>query len=140
VDPDQPIQFSSEKPRFLAPITKPRDYVDRPELAVHGEPECIGPAIVDGYAELANFQQTLRHKQSVEAARVARPLLAAEDRLKDAERRAKHAHHNLTGEFHVLRQMLARADRGGRKAPPAALVRLERIEATLDGVPLRNAA
>src|SRR3954470_3577138 len=98
------------KPRFLAPITKPRDYVDRPELAVHGEPECIGPAIVDGYAELANFQQTLRHKQSVEAARQERPLLAAEDRLKDAERRAKHAHHNLTGEFHVLRQMLARAD------------------------------
>jgi hypothetical protein len=35
------------KPRFLAPIGKPRDYVDRPELAVRDEPECIGPAILE---------------------------------------------------------------------------------------------
>lgn len=135
-----PTPISSEKPRFLAPITKPRDYVDRPELAVRHEPECIGPAIVDGYAELATFQQTLRHQQAVEAARELRPLLAAEDRIRDAERRAKYAHRNLSGEFHVMRKMLERAERGGRKAPASLLGRLERIEAALDGVPLDEAA
>jgi hypothetical protein len=124
------------KPRFLAPITKTRDYVDRPELAVWGEPECIGPAILNGYTESAHFHESLRHQQAVEAARVSRPLLAAEDRLLDAERRAKHAHRDMTSEFRVLRQMLTKAQRGGRQAPASALTKLEKIEADLDGVPL----
>jgi hypothetical protein len=122
------------KPRFLAPITKPRDYVDRPELGVWGEPECIGPAWVEGYAKIADFHRSQQHIKAVAAARVLRPLLAAEDRLRDAERRAKDAHRNLSHEFHVLRKMLERAEKGGRKAPASALTRLERIEASLDGV------
>lgn len=148
------------KPRFIAPQARQGDgagYLNEPirrnlpegldefELADHAarvkeatrpedEPECIGPAIVDGYAELAEFQHSLRHQQAVEAARQTRPLLEAEDRIRDAERRAKQSHRNLSGEFHVMRQMLQRAQKGGRKAPAGLIGRLERMEATLDGV------
>lgn len=104
------------------------------------EPEFVSDAICDGYAEVADFHRSQQHIKAVTAARVLRPLLDAEDRIRDAERRAKHAHRNLSSEFHVLRQMLGRAERGGRKTPPAALTRLERIEASLDGVELDKAA
>jgi hypothetical protein len=52
------------KPRFLAPLGKPRDYVDRPELAVPREPECVGPAILDSYAESAQFQRSQQHART----------------------------------------------------------------------------
>lgn len=139
-------EITTDQPLFLAPMGRPGDpvnqdrdrlgYVTKPQLAMRHEPECVGPAIVNGYAELADFQHTLRHQAAVEAAREARPLLKAEDRLKDAQRRAKQAHRNLSGEFHILERMLARAARGGRKPPAAALRRLENIEADLDGLPL----
>lgn len=127
--------MNEPRPRFLAPITQPRDYVDRPELAVRHEPECIGPAIIDGYAELANYQQTLRHQQAVQQARELRPQLDPADRIRDATRRAKHAHHNLTGELHTMQLMLDRATRGGRHIPAGLISRLEHVEATLDGIP-----
>lgn len=166
MDQEPRTQITGEKPLFLAPQARQGDgsgYLNEPlrrklpegldefELADHAarareatrpedEPECVGPAIVDGYAELADFQHTLRHKASVEAARQARPLLDAEDRIRDAERRAKHAHRNLSHEFHLLRLMLERAERGGRQTPESAIRKLERIEATLDGVSLKEAA
>lgn len=143
-------EITTDQPLFLAPMGRPGDainqdrdrlgYVTKPQLAMRDEPECVGPAIVNGYAELADFQHTLRHKASVEAARQARPLLEAEDRIRDAERRAKHAHRNLSHEFHLLRLMLDRAERGGRRTPESAIRKLARIEATLDGVPLDEAA
>ena len=98
------------------------------------EPECISGAIVDGYTELAQFQHSIRHQQAVEAARQTRPLLEAEDRIRDAERRAKQSHRNLSSEFHVMRKMLERAEKGGRKAPASLISRLERVEASLDGI------
>ena len=99
------------------------------------EPEAISPAILNGYTESAHFHQTIRHQQSVAEARKIRPLLKAEDRLVDAMRRAKQAHRSdLSHEFHVLKLMLERAEKGGRKPPAPALARLERVEASLDGV------
>jgi hypothetical protein len=52
------------KPRFLAPLGKPRDYVDRPELAVPREPECVGPAILDSYAESNAFKHSQQHQRN----------------------------------------------------------------------------
>ena len=129
--------MSDNKPRFLAPLGKPRDYVDRPELSVRDEPECIGPAIVDGYAEIAAFHRSHQHTLDVMAMRQMRPLLRAEDRLKDAERRAKQARRrDLKGEFVALRGMLSRFQRGGEEPKPGSSVlnRLERVEAKLDGL------
>lgn len=122
------------KPRFLAPMGKPRDYVDNPALGVFGEPECIGPAIVDGYAEVALFHRTLQHARDVEAAQVLRPTLAAEDRLKDIRRRAKHSSVDLSHELHILEREIRKAQMRGQDVPVRVLERLEKLEGLLDGI------
>lgn len=122
------------KPRFLAPMGKPRDYVDNPALGVFGEPECIGPAIVDGYAEVALFHRTLQHARDVEVAQQLRPTLAAEDRLKDIRRRAKHSHVDLSHETHIMERDLERARLRSQPAPARVVVRLEKLEGLLDGI------
>lgn len=122
------------KPRFLAPLGKPRDYVDRPELAVFGEPECIGPAILDSYAESNAFRFAQQHAVDVAAAQGLRPQLAAEDRLKDIHRRAKYAHVDLSHEIHIMGRDLEKARKRGREAPVHTLERLERVEGLLDGI------
>src|SRR4051794_20813641 len=94
------------KPRFLAPIGKPRDYVDRPELAVHGEPECIGPAILDSYAESNAFRHSQQHAADVLAAQKLRPLLPPDDRVRDIQRRAKYAHVDMSHEVHLMQRDL----------------------------------
>lgn len=122
------------KPRFLAPLGKPRDYVDRPELAVFGEPECIGPAILDSYAESNAFRFAQQHLVDVAAAQQLRPLLACEDRVKDIRRRAKYAHVDLSHETHLMERDLEKARNRGQKAPARVVVRLERLEGLLDGI------
>jgi hypothetical protein len=102
-------------------------------LTLRDEPEAIGRAIVDAYGELAAYHQSVRYRQAVEQARIARQALDPEDRLVDAMARARRAHLNLSGEFHVLRKMLERLRRGGRKLD-TFVKRLERIEARLDGI------
>jgi hypothetical protein len=47
---------------------------------------------------------------------------------------------DMSGEFHAIGQMLKRAKDGGRKEPNAAIRRLERVEAKLDGEPDKWAA
>jgi hypothetical protein len=96
------------------------------------EPECIGPAILDSYAEGNEFRFAQQHTADVLAARVLRPLLRAEDRLRDAERRAKYAkRRDLNGEFLALRGMLERELRACIEPKPESAVvrRLERVEA-----------
>jgi hypothetical protein len=126
------------KPRFLAAGGRQGDghgYASHPAFGMRGEPECVGPAILDSYAESARFYESVRHRQAVEAARLARPLLAAEDRIRDAERRAKAAHIDLRSEFRLLRDMVGRDRRGGRSPSAKALGRIERVECRLDGLP-----
>ena len=125
---------SQEKPRFLAPLGKPRDYVDRPEIAVFGEPECIGPAIVDGYASIAAFHRTQQHALHVAEAQQARPLLKAEDRLRDLKRRAKHSHVDISHELHIMQRDVDKARLRGQPVPERVLTRCERLEGTLDGL------
>lgn len=128
-----------EKPLFLAPGGRSGDghgYANVPYMAMSHEPECVGPAILDGYREAASFHRTQQHVLAVTQARVARPQLHPAARITDIERRAKDAHRNLTGELHVMRQILQRAQRGNRKPPQALITRIERAEASLDGVPL----
>lgn len=122
------------KPRFLAPLGKPRDYVDNPALAVFGEPECIGPAILDSYAESNAFRFSQQHAVDVAAAQSLRPQLAAEDRLRDIHRRAKHAHVDLSHEIHIMNRDLEKSRKRGQGAPVHTLERLERVEGLLDGI------
>jgi hypothetical protein len=122
------------KPRFLAPLGKPRDYVDRPELAVPREPECIGPAILDSYAESNAFRFAQQHALDVAAAQELRPQLACEDRLKDIRRRAKHAHVDLSHETHLMERDLEKARKRGQPAPKRVVARLEKLEGLLDGI------
>jgi hypothetical protein len=72
-----------------------------------------------------------------------RPLLRAEDRLRDAERRAKYAkRRDLKGEFLALKGMLARYTRNDDEPKPGSSVlrrlRVLRVdgleEAKLDGL------
>jgi hypothetical protein len=139
--PDQPeAQPTHEKPLFLAPkarVGDGRGYVNRPEMAMRQEPECIGPAILDSYAESNAFLHSQRHAADVLTQRQIRPLLRAEDRLKDAERRARQAkRRDLKGEFLALNGMLAhyRKTDGEPKPGSSVLNRLERVEAKLDGL------
>lgn len=130
------------KPRFLAPIGRAGElidderlgYVTKPELGVRGEPECIGPAILDGYAESNAFRFAQEHMAAVLAAQKTRPLLAADDRVRDIQRRAKYARVDLTHEVHLMRRDLDRAKAGNRKPPDRVLKRAEALEALLDGI------
>lgn len=100
------------------------------------EPESDSEALAD-YAKTAEFWRTQKHAAEVLAARETRPLLRAEDRLRDAERRAKQSRRrDLKGEFMALRGMLDRYRRTDQEPKPdSALVRrLENVEASLDGL------
>lgn len=161
-EPDAP-QPTSEKPIFLAPKAAAGNglgYRNEPlrhdlptgldefELADHAtrvheatrpedEPECVGPAILDSYVESNAFRYSQQHAADVLAMRQIRPLLLAEDRLRDAERRAKQSRRrDLKGEFLALRGMLERYRRADQEPKPDStlLCRLEGVEARLDGL------
>lgn len=178
------IPWTSEKSIFIAPAARGGDghgYLNQPlrhklpqgldEFALtdqaarvrearrpEDEPEAIGPSIVKGYTEVAQFQHSLQHHRDVESMRQLRKLLAAEDRLVDAMRRAKkHHRRDLSGEFRLAKQMAERARKGTHTeyverengslttssiapTPPRLERLLERIESELDGVPLEDAA
>ena len=96
------------------------------------EPESPGPAIVDAITDLARTYDRLRYLADLEQRAGIRKQLTIEQRMADAQRRAKQRHADISGELHVIRQMLKRARDGGRKDPPAVHERLARIEARLD--------
>lgn len=120
--------------RPLPEVADPADLVDKIASATHycDEPEAIGPDIVDAQTELARTYDRLRYEAEVELSQQTRKLLTIEQRMADAQRRAKLRHADISGEMHVVKQMLKRARKGGREDPPAALERVERIEARLD--------
>lgn len=122
------------KPRFLAPIGQPRDYVDRPAMGVHGEPECISDEIVDGYAAVALFHRSQQHALHVAEAVLVRPSLPPESRLSDIKRRAKHSHVNLSRETMIIGAEITRARTGNRHLPARILRRIENLEGLLDAV------
>ena len=155
-DPQHELPPTSQRRMFLAPraaagdghgyrynpVRKPRLHEQESEetlerirdaVSINDEPECVGPAILDGYQESARFYESLQHLAHVEAAQQARKLLSAEQRLLDAQSRAKRTHTDFSHEFHICRKMIDRAKAGGRKDPRAAIKVLEKVEAKLDG-------
>lgn len=118
------------KPRFLAPAARVGDghgYVDRPEMAMRDEPECVGPAIVNAQTELAEKYNALRHAAWVAQAQEDRAKLSVPHRIADVRRRAKARHIDMAHELHVTLKMYER----GNEA--AARARVEGLEAQLDG-------
>ena len=128
----KPRLHEQESPETLEKI--------RDAASINDEPECVGPAILDGYQESARFYESLRHLRDVEQAQQTRKLLTAEQRIKDAQARAKRTQTDFSHEFHICRKMIDRAKAGGRKEPPAAIRVLEKVEAALDGTHLGEAA
>jgi hypothetical protein len=125
--------MTEPRPRFLAPSARrpPRideslGFADSPHEGMRDEPECIGAAIVDAYADLHRTYDQLRHNLQVMEMREIRRALTAEQRMADLRRRAKAERLDMSSEFHVMRKMLAR---GNEKA---ALARLEAAELRLD--------
>ena len=122
------------KPREVSAL-EAHGYTDQAHKGLKGEPECVGPAILDGYAESARFYDSIRHKVEVEAAQQSRRLLSAESRLRDAQRRAKDKHVKaMRLEFKAIEAMLDRARNGGQPDPPSAIRKLEKLEGQLDGL------
>jgi hypothetical protein len=132
------LGYRSTPLRPLPIVADQTETVERIRSATNiaDEPEAISDDIVDGYAEVAAFHHSLRHAAEVQTMREqVRPLLRAEDRLRDAERRAKQAkRRDLKGEFMALRGMLARYRQDEPKPESSVVQRLERVEAALDGL------
>jgi hypothetical protein len=136
--------------RFLAPaarsgnghgyLTQPQrplpEVADEPEVidrirsatSTCDEPESPSDAWVDAESELAAERNRLRVLRRAEAARLDRKNITIENRMVDAQRRAKLQHVSISHELHVMRKMLARGNE------QATVTRLEQVEALLDGV------
>jgi hypothetical protein len=146
--------------RFLAPNgrTRSRPLREPPSLGVHeedrlrevelvaahtdprDEPESIGPAILKSYAEVNRRILTQQHILDVAEAQDRRPELTPQNRLDDVHRRAKHAHVDMSHEIHLVQRAIDRARLRGQPVKPAALERLEGLEALLDGVSIKRLA
>jgi hypothetical protein len=103
--------------------------------ALADEPEAPSSAWVDAEAELAAERNRLRHLAVVAQRIEIRRELTVEARIRDVQRRAKDQRVDISGELYVIRKMRSRSQRAGHtKEPPAAMRRLEAVEARLDGV------
>ena len=131
-----PIGLRHSPMRQLPTVRDEQDLIDRIKAAtsIRDEPECIGPAILDSYAESNAFRHTQQHMADVLAAQQLRPQLKAEDRLKDVHRRAKHAHVDLSHEIGIMERDLEKARRQGQPPKVHTLHRLARVESLLDGI------
>lgn len=105
--------------------------------AMCDEPECISDGIVS-YTETAMKAATLRHAAEVQEAQEARVVLTIEQRVFNAEQRARRQHVDLGKDLHLVSKALMRARSGGRSVPEPVMRRLERVEAKLDGAPLER--
>jgi hypothetical protein len=137
--------------RFLAPQARSGNghgYYDRPQRPISqaiaddeatvervasftslcDEPEAPSGDWVDAEAELAVERNRQRLLAQAGAAREARAGVSIENRIKDAERRAKARRVNITRPLFIVRRQLAK----GKRAD--AEVKLEAVEALLDGV------
>lgn len=107
--------------------------------ALPHEPECVGPAILGDYAEVAALHRSQQHALDVAEAQQRRPELTPQNRLNDVHRRAKHAHVDLSHPIHLVQRAIDKARLREQPVSPAALERLSGLEALLDGVDLRAA-
>jgi hypothetical protein len=107
----------------------------REASSIRDEPEVItDKAILRDWEQVARLHQSQQHALDVANMQTIRPTLPPEKRLEDIQRRAKHAHVNLSSEVRVMDDQIRRARTGNRNPPGRVLRRLETIEALLDGL------
>lgn len=169
MDDDQPVPPTSEPPRFLAragrhgtykklPPTSPTDRgrwiyveIDKESDADHGytastftaldrEPECVGPAILDSYADINRRMLLQQHLLDVAEAQTHRCEITPQNRLDTVHQRAKHAHVDMSHPIHLVQREIDKARLRGQPVKQAALDRLEGLEALLDGVSIKRLA
>jgi hypothetical protein len=125
----------------------------RAAATLYDEPESIGAAVAS-YVEVAHKVDSLRRAREIEDMRERRRSLSLEQRMEDARQRAKRQHVDISHELHVIAKALERARRSQREGavpesrdelrearrrrglePPAAVRRMEAVEALLDRPP-----
>jgi hypothetical protein len=126
-EPLRPIPETADEPHVIERIETRTNLCD--------EPEEIGPAIVDAYADLARTYDRLRHEAELEQLGRLRETLTLEQRLVEIQRKAKRQHVDISREAHALRAILERARIGGRAEPVSATIKIRAIEARLDHRP-----
>jgi hypothetical protein len=137
--------------RFLAPQARAGNghgYYDRPQRPISqaiaddeatvervasftslcDEPESPSKDWVDAESELAAERNRVRLLAQAQAARESRAGVSIENRIKDAERRARKRRVHVNPTVFVIRQQVER----GKMT--SALAKLESLEALLDGV------
>lgn len=114
---------------LVASHTDPRD-----------EPEGIGPAILESWAEVNRRILTQHHILEVAEAVERRPELTAAHRLETVRQRAKHAHVDMSHPIHLVQLAVDKARLREQPVNPRALERLEGLEALLDGVSIQRLA
>lgn len=124
--PIRPYPIVADPPEVLERI--------RDATSTNDEIEAPSDAWVNAEADLAAERNRLRLLRQAEQARDARRQITIENRMRDAQRRAKLKHIDLGHEMHCLRKMLARDKRADASA------RLAKLEARLDGVHELDAA
>jgi hypothetical protein len=141
--PDQLTPWTSEKPLFLAPRARPGNghgYVNVAIMGMRDEPECVGPAVLDSYAEVNARILTQHLVLEVAQAQERRPALSPQNRLDTIHQRAKHAHVDLSHPIHLVQKAIDKARLREQPVAAVALVRLEGLEALLDGVSIQRLA
>jgi hypothetical protein len=118
--PIRDLPIVADEPHVIERIASATDTRD--------EPESPSPAWVDAESELAAERNRVRLLKQAEMAQQARKHITTENRMRDAQRRAKLKHVDITGELFVMRKMLTRGNE------QSAVTRLEQLEARLDGV------
>lgn len=118
--PQRPFPIVADEQHVVERIASASDIRD--------EPEAPSGAWVDAESELAAERNRVRLLRQAEQAQQDRQSITVENRMRDAHRRAKMKHVDCSREFMVLRKML------GRGKDVDAVMRLELLEARLDGV------
>lgn len=131
------------KPKRAEPreVTGPEEkgYTTDIHKALRHEPETPSDVWLDAEADRAFMLNEQARLADIAQAQAARPTLTVEQRMKDAQRRAKMQHVDCRAEFTALRRMLDAAktesDRRRTRTEAAAERRLERVESQLDQCP-----
>jgi hypothetical protein len=122
----------ADEPEQVDRIREARRFAD--------EPEGIGPAILTSYAEVNRRIMSQQIVLEVAAAQDRRPELSPQNRLDTVHQRAKHAHVDMSHPIHLVQKAIDKARLREQPIAPAALVRLEGLEALLDGVSIQRLA
>jgi hypothetical protein len=112
----------------------------REARSIRDEPECVGPSILTSYADVNRRLMTQHVIHEVAEAQKQRHEYSPQNRLETVRQRAKHAHVDMSHPIHLVQKAIDKARLRGQPIAPAAVVRLEGLEALLDGVSIQRLA